>query len=445
MSGYLPEHINIVVDTVPQGILGTFIPGQTISGKVIYTPRAQVDVDHIIIICKGICFTRITERSGNTTSRYPEKITLFRNLETLFRGPHTIPSGRYEWPFRFELPVQADYSRKSHSRDNMYQTGLQGLPPSFKLDSENFSTPPEAQVTYKLKVKVNPGNIIHKTKLAKELPVWPLSPTPLKPPVPLDGYSEGDGRYKSNSLRPTQHTFKQKMKHAFSSDAALKTPEINIAVKFKMPRCVSATQYMPFELSCKYTKTGPNDPDSPEFVLNGCTISLKAYVKVRANGTLSDHHDDGKETVLSHTIRGNDTLLPLDGAFIPISDPLCLADMQRHVHRLVPTFRTWTISMNYKMVVKTRIRHVQSGHVWKFENKFPFEILPGEVAVPAYSEQQSSLVEAGPSALYPPQLQSGEQASSSSTAPPEFRDDLAPPSYNAGDVLRTDRDVKKVY
>ena len=441
MSGYLPEHINIVVDSTPEGILGTFIPGQTISGKVIYTPRAQVDIDHIIIVCKGVCFTEITERNGNTTSHYPEKITLFRNLDTLFRGPHTIPSGTYEWPFRFELPVQVDYNRKSRSRDNMYQTGSQGLPPSFKLDSSS----PKARVTYKLKVKVNPGKIIHKTELAKELPVWPLSLTPLKPPVPLHNYSEGNGRFRSNSLRPTQHTFKEKMRHAFTSDSSLRTPEINIAVQFKMPRCVSATQYLPLELSCKYTKTGPNDPESPELVLDNCTFSLKTYAKVRANGTFSDHYDDDKETVISHTIRGNDILLPLDETFIPVSEPIRLADMQRHVHRLVPTFKTWTISMNYKMIVKTRIRHVQTGHVWKFENKFPFEILPGEVAVSAYSGQQSSLVEAGPSALYPPQLQSGEQASSSSTAPPEFRDDLAPPSYNSGDIWRTSPDVKKVY
>ncbi|KAI4719904.1 hypothetical protein E4T48_03912 [Aureobasidium sp. EXF-10727] len=443
MSKYSSEHINIVVDSVPQGLLGTFVPGQTISGKVIYTPRAQVDINHVIIICKGICFTEITERSGNTTSHYPEKIILFRNLDTIFRGPHTIPAGTYEWPFSFQLPVKVDYHRKSHKRDGQFLMGEQGLPPSFKLSSENFSNPPEAKVTYKLKVKINPGNFIHGTKRAKELPVWSLSPTPLKPPVPLDMYVEGNGRFKSNSLRPTQHTFKEKMRHAFTSDSSLKTPEINISVSFKMPRCVSATQYMPLELSCKYTKRGQNDPESPDLILNGCTFSLKTYVNVRASGTLSEHHDDGRETVLSHSLRGNNTLLPHDGSFVPISDPIRLADMTPHVHRLVPTFKTWIISTCYKMVVKIRIRHAQTGHVWKFESKFPFEVLPGEVAVPAYSEQETSLVEAGPSALYPPQLQIETQASSSFTAPPEFREDLAPPSYNSGDVWRTAPDAKR--
>ena len=97
------------------------------------------------------------------------------------------------------------------------------------------------------------------------------------------------------------------------------------------------------------------------------------------------------------------------------------------------------------MVVKIRIRHVQTGHIWKFECKFPFEILPGEVEVPAYSKQQTSSVEAGPSALYPPQLQNENEASSSSAAPPEFRGDLAPPSYNSGDVWRTEPDLKRAY
>lgn len=441
MSKYSSEHINIIVDTAPEGILGTFVPGQTISGKVVYTPLTQVDIDHVVIICKGTCYTRITERNGNNTSYYTEKIILFRNLDTIFRGPHTIPAGTYEWPFRFELPVRADYSRKSHSRDGQYQLGDQDLPPTFKLASSN----PQANVTYKLKVKVNPGNIIHKTDRTKELPVWSLSRIPLKPPVALDSYSEGDGRFKSNSLRPSQHTFKEKMRHAFTSDASLKTPEINIAVQFKMPRCVSATQYMPVELACKYTRTGQNDPESPELVLDGCTFALKTYTNVRASGALSDHHKSEKETVVSHSIRGSQTLLPLDGSFVPIWDPIRLADMTSHVHGLVPTFKTWTIAMCYKMVVKIRIRHVQTGHIWKLENKFPFEILPGEVAVPAYSKQQTSLVEAGPSALYPPQLQNENQASSSSAAPPEFRDDLAPPSYNSGDVWRTGPDLKRVY
>lgn len=443
MNKYCSEHIDVIVDTAPQGILGTFIPGQTISGKVIYKPTTQVDINHVVIVCKGICFTEITERNGNTTSHYPEKIILFRNLDTIFRGPHTIPAGTYEWPFQFELPVRCNYSRKSHRRDSQFRLGDQELPPTFKLASENFSRPPEAQVTYKLKVKINPGSFIHSTERAKELPVWSLSSTPLKSPVPLESYSEGNGRFKSNSLRPTQHTFKEKMKHAFTSDASLKTPEINIAVQFKMPRCVSATQYMPVELACKYTKTGENDPESPELVLDGCTFSLKSYVNVRANGTLSDHHDNGKETILSHTIRGNQTLLPHDGSFVPVWEPIRLADMTSHVHRLVPTFGTWTIMMCYKMVVKIKIRHVQTGHIWKFESKFPFEILPGEVEVPAYSKQQTCSVEAGPSELYPPQLQSDIQASSSSVVPPEFRENLAPPSYNSGDVWRTEPNLKR--
>ncbi|KAG9658916.1 hypothetical protein KCU95_g17152, partial [Aureobasidium melanogenum] len=441
MSNYSSEDINIIVDSAPQGILGTFVPGQTISGKVIYTPRGQVDINHVVIICKGICYTKITESNGNTSSTYREKIILFRDLDTIFRGPHTIPAGTYEWPFRFELPVRADYSRKPRRKDEQYQLGDQDLPPTFKLASSN----PEADVTYKLKVKVNPGNFIHTTKRTKELPVWCLSRIPLKPPVALDSFSEGNGRFKSNSLRPTKHTFKEKMRHAFTSDATLKTPEINISVRFKMPRCVSATQYMPVELACKHTISGQNDPECPELVLDGCTFSLKTHTNVRAKGTGCDHHRSEKETVVSYSIRGSQTLLPLDGSFVPIWEPIRLADMTSHVHSLVPTFKTWTIAMCYKMVIKIRIRHVQTGHIWKLENKFPFEILPGEVEVPAYSKQQPSSVEAGPSALYPPQLQSENQASSSSAAPPEFRDDLAPPSYNSRDVWRTEPNFERAY
>lgn len=443
MGNFSPQHIDIIVDTAPQGVLGTFVPGQTISGKVVYTPQAQVDIDSIIIICKGTCFTKIRERhsngnGGQHTKSYPEKIILFRDMDTIFRGPHTIQSGRYEWPFRFQLPLGAIFHRKSSPKDNLFQLGEQGLPPSFKLVSEKISTPPEAEVSYKLKVKINPGRMMHSTECVRELPIWPASSTPLKAPLPLDGPCQGDGRFKSKALRPTQHSFKEKMSHVFTSDPSLKTPEINIAVSFKMPRSVGATQLLPLEVSCKYTKTGANDPDTPSFVVDDCHIYVKAYVEARAMGSLRDHLKDGKQTIISHNIPGKNSLLPLDGTFVPLTAPLTLADMTRHVHNLVPSFKTFTIFLYYKMVVKVNVRHIETGHRFQFESKYPFEILSSELPTPAYTEP-------GPSALYPQQLAANDQASSSLTAPPEFRDELAPPSYNSGDVWRSEPDAKRVY
>ncbi|KAI5203596.1 hypothetical protein E4T39_04096 [Aureobasidium subglaciale] len=439
------QHITTIVDSKPQGLLGTFIPGQTISGKVVYNPPTQVDIDQVVIICKGTCYTKITERHGNNTSHYREKITLFRDQDTIFRGPHTISSGRYEWPFRFELPIGTDYLRKERSKDHLFQLGSQGLPPTFNFYSAGFSTPPEAKITYQLKVKINPGRVLRTTQSRLELPLWPISPTPLRAPLPLDGPCNGDGRFKSKALRPAQHTFKEKMSHVFGSDPALKTPEINIAVSFKMPRCVSAAQAMPLSVSCKYTRRGQNDPEAPELAFDSCQFILKAHVDARAKGTIGDHYKNGKSTVIDHCMPGNKMLLPLDGSWVPISDSVRLADMTKRVpHHLAPTFKTFTVAMSYKMAVKVRIRHLQLGRVWQLESKFPFEILPGEVEVPVYTQQQQAASsEAGPSALYPPQLQAGNEIPSSSAVLPGYEPAPAPPSYNSGDVWTAAPDVKR--
>jgi hypothetical protein len=318
---YAPEHIGIILDSAPEGNFNTFVPGQMVSGKVVYSPPYQIDIDRIEIVFKGKCFTLIKEQHSNGTStyttKYPEKIVLMRLSEDLFRGPSTLQHGRYEWPFSFRIPDRAIYHRKAQSRDGRFQMGEQSLPPSFKLESESHSHPPEAKVSYELKVKINPGKMrLRSTQLVHEIIVWPISKTPLPAPVPSQCYCTGDGRFKSNKLRPEKHTFKEKLSHVFTSDPSLKTPEINLAASITMPHSVGISQQMPLEISCKYKKIGENDPEQPELTIFDCQVVLKSYVSVRAMGTITDHHKDGKQTVISRTIPGNNSRVPLDGSFI---------------------------------------------------------------------------------------------------------------------------------
>lgn len=450
-SKFSSAHVRVIVDSAPEGKYGTFVPGQTISGKAIYTPQLQVDIDMVEVVFKGKCFTQITETNANNgttskTTHFREKIVLFRYSQTVFRGPHTIPAGTYEWPFTFKLPEKAMHNRKAQTKDHLFQMGEQDLPPSFKLKCDVHADPPKAEVTYQIKAKINPGRLMHSAQGCFEVPVWPVSLTPLAKPLPLDGPCHGNGRFKDRRLRPAQHTFKEKMSHIFTSDPALKTPEINISVSVKIPRIVGVSQPMPIEISCNYRRTGENDPKDPNLVLMDCRIILKTYADVRAMRTTKDHMKPGKQTVVSHTIRGNKNTLPLDGSFIPITTPLCLADMTSKVHGLVPNFKTWTINTTYKLTIKIRIRHADIDHAWEFENKRPFEILPENLPTPGYTPlQPAAYVEPDASALYPPQLSSEAQASSRSQFPPAFNGALAPPSYDSDDVWRARTDAKGVY
>ena len=446
------SHIDIVVDTAPQGKYGTFVPGQDIAGKAIYSPPNQVDVDNVDIIFKGTCYTDIKERHGNgnnggrSTRHYRETIVLFRFLSCLFRGPNTLQAGRYEWPFSFTLPDGATYERKSQSLDRQFQVGAQSLPPSFNLNSEIHAHPPDATISYRLKVKVNPGRMLHSAERVYEIPVWPVSPTPLSLPQPTDTPCQGDGRFKSKDLRPVQHTFKEKLNHVFTSDPSLKTPEINISAVVKAPRSAGISQPLPIEIACTYRRTGETDPEKPNLNLRDCQVVLKAYVFARSMGNFSDHSNDGKQTVISRTIASGHRQMPIDGSFIPMCEPICLADMSKTGHGLVPSFKTWTISMTYKLTIRVSISHAESGHVLEFESKVPFEILPEPSSTPAYAAIQPTQMynEGDPSALYPPQLPPDAQPSGSNNTPP-FYDASAPPSYDSRDVWHTNQEAKKIY
>lgn len=357
------------------GPFPTFVPGQTVSGKVTYAVQTQKRIDEVVIILKGKCFTWIKRSNGNNSTVYKEKIVLFRFRETVFRGPYEMQSANFEWPFSFVLPESTNHVR-GNPNSALYTDGPQPLPPSVDVQNEGFGSHCKAIISYDLKVKVNPDRLLHSEKVSQRLVVVPYSSSPLPQPVPTRVIFDTQ-EWTSKQLRPEQHSFKQKMSHVFSNDPSLKTPTIRFGATAHFPRAASIWQPMPISFSIQHRRMGPTDPENPVLVLDSVQLELKAYTNLQVSGTFSNHDSSAKSSLGSHTIRGQHVLLPLDDQPIQVTDNFRLVDLCRE-WRLTPSFGTYTINQSYTLKLTAYVRHPDTGHVFKLETKTPFEIRPIE-------------------------------------------------------------------
>ncbi|GAB7347197.1 hypothetical protein MBLNU459_g3306t1 [Dothideomycetes sp. NU459] len=356
----------------------TFTPGQPVSGKVLYSVAAKKDIDEVTITLKGKCFTWIKKRRGGQNAGYhvdKEKIELFRYQQTLFRGPYSVQGTDFEWPFSFQLPETTSYIRDQGSDNVLYNANPQPLPPSVDVQEGGMRASMKAIVSYELKVKINPNKLLHSEKVVQPLIIIPLSRSYLPRPIST-AVSFGRQEWSSSQLRPEQHTFKQKIGHIFSSDPSLRTPEINFVATAYVPQASSIWQPLSISLSIQHQITGPTDPEKPVLVLEQVVVQLKAYTNLRVSSLFGGHNEIAKTYLGETRIPGQHTVLPLDNQPIQVTENLRLADCTREVWRLAPSFSTYTINQSYSLKIMGRVQHPETRHVFNFEAKIPFEILP---------------------------------------------------------------------
>lgn len=357
------------------GDFPTYVPGQRVSGKVHFLLQAQKDIESIVIEFEGKCYTRVKRTNGNNTTYHSETIDLFRFSQTLFRGPYTMQPISKEWPFSFTIPESSSFSRDHSGRDSIiYDSKPQRLPPSLDIHPASGKSI-KAMVYYHLTAKINPNAFMGKKETVLPIVLVPFSKTPPSEPSKVPIWINQQV-YRSSSLRPEKHSFKQKMSHVFWSDPSLKTPCVNFAPKAYLPTSASIWQPLPIEISIQHVPTGPTDPEKPTLILDAVTLQLKQYTVVRVKSTFGNYGDDmGKSMLATHTIRAG-TILPLDGHQIEISNTFRLADMLKEVYRLAPSFFTYTINQSYSLKMIATVRHEESGHRYNFDAKTKFTILP---------------------------------------------------------------------
>ncbi|KAF4553782.1 Hypothetical protein D9617_6g095150 [Elsinoe fawcettii] len=385
-----------------------FAPGDVIHGKVIYDIRgSQEKLDDVQVVFRGKMTTKITRNSGGgangnrqrKTNR--EEIYLFKNSVQLFRGPFDMQPQRLEWPFEVQFPDACSWNREKHGDDQTYAPpGQIPLPPSFSMSLGSA----EAVVDYLLKVKVNDGSLTRSQEQVIPLQFSPLAPTPQPDPI-LRLVSFPYTKWSSRELRPEKHDFKQKMRHVFTSDPSLKTPEINFSLKFGIPNRMYPGQVAPLALALTYKQSAPVDPEAPTLVLESLGISLKSNTIFRARSTFSDWDKDEQQQVAYVSYKCN-TPMPLDGTTIhPVAD-FGIASFQRSSQAkgqmLPPDFISWTINHSHYVKANVCIRHKESGHLFEIKSeRIGFQFCPphergmwmagekaptAEVQLPAYAE-----------------------------------------------------------
>ncbi|KAF2225680.1 hypothetical protein BDZ85DRAFT_257899 [Elsinoe ampelina] len=425
----------IKVDLGVQPSSHIFTAGDTIRGKVTYKiqPQAgQEKLDDVQLVFRGKMTTKISRSNGNNRKTNREEIYLFKNVTTLFRGPFDMSPQTLEWPFEVSFPVSSSWDRDKHGDDPKYAPpGEIPLPPSFSVSIGGA----EAVVDYMLKVKINEGSLTRSREEVIPLRFNPLSPSPVPDPVlqlarlPITSWSSRD-------LRPERHDFKQKMRHVFTSDPSLKTPEIRFTSKLGIPSRLCPGQNAPLAFSLTYTRSNDVDPVAPTLILEHVRVVIKTNTIFRARSTFSDWDKEEQQEKAAVSYRCN-IPMPLDGSDVhpvadfglhsfkttPSSPPMVAA------RALPPDFITWTINHSHYLKATILIRHKETDKLFEIKSeRLRFEYYPphdrsgwetpgeksgGDAQLPSYGEAGGSTA---------PAYEEG-QAGSSSAAPP-------PPTYD---------------
>ena len=125
--------------------------GSTIVGTVSLEGDRDIDLVSVTISLVGRCKTKATFSSGQSRVSHRGRAAIIQEMQTIFRGPHTLHPG-HEWPFAFDLPTHCT----ARSQDSFQGKGgfnldpFQDLSPSFQSDNLTIGWTQECFMSYEL-------------------------------------------------------------------------------------------------------------------------------------------------------------------------------------------------------------------------------------------------------------------------------------------------------
>lgn len=119
-----------------------FAPGDRVSGKVLFDPKEDENVDSIRIDFKGKYMTSVRSGEGPGEERRPYEIDMFWLHKTLFQGPFKMRASTYEYRFSFQFPERFRYNPIDFHDEGPFpigtRDGSQPLPPSCEDNGSHF-------------------------------------------------------------------------------------------------------------------------------------------------------------------------------------------------------------------------------------------------------------------------------------------------------------------
>lgn len=369
----------------------TFVPGQAISGRVVYTPASRKNIDEVIIILSGRCYTVIRRPDvggGFGKDSYTEDIELFRTTRTLLTGPYTLQN-RTVWQFGFILPNETNYARSTGKDNWLYHDDPHELPPSVRSAGDGHT----ARLTYSLKVVVNPGSHLHSEDWTLPINVTNCSYQSLPAPESLQCMFEEVSHQKFKQTTTEKASLRVRIGHAFRKDS-FHSPSVPFVANAYMPAAASMTQPLPISLSIQSI---PNAKAS-RLTLTTAVLELTAKTHLRVNLRQTDYDEKIWEEIGHRTIIETSVPLPANGEATKVPKSVRLADLvpDQDRHRISPSFKSYTVNRSYYLKLHASVHDALSDHTFHIESRIPFLILPmehpsvnrqaSESLLPRYSE-----------------------------------------------------------
>jgi hypothetical protein len=286
-----------------------FGPGDKISGKVVFSPKSDEDVESIYIEFKGKCKTQ--HGRGDDERKY--ECEMFRLYEKLFKGPYKMRAAVYEYPFSFTFPGKFTYTGCEFRDEGIFRgqagPGMLELPPSF-TDDGSYSG--ECEVYYDLTAKILRTFMDWENKV-----YFCFSPWRKEVDVPEESrimktYETHHVHYrltKEGVPRPLTKT--EAFKEGFRHKAETKT--VNYSLEAKAPPQIVIGKPYQVEITLK-SKDAETLGVTPEFKIKSYELLLKKQTDIRVPGAFVDHYNslDG-HVPLSSSSRLN-VVLPVNEA-----------------------------------------------------------------------------------------------------------------------------------
>lgn len=381
-SGKSELRIDVVV---PQSGGGYFLPGETLSGNVVYNIlKEQEQLQDASIEFTGKIYTEVTRNAGNNNRvREKEIVRLFHFRKSLYQGNYTMKAQTLSWPFEFQFPTAAGYTRRDDANPKFARSGSIPLPPSFVHETGSFNRRGNCYIKYKLKAYVNNTKTFGSKNIERPLILRHGETGPLPSPS-LGSVQLPPASWQSRKLRQESHSFSQKMAHVFTSNPELRNPSINFQATLQVPTVTTESQPSDMTLSVKQMRHGPTDPEAPALVLADVRVFLEAETELRVERSLfsGSYYDDGWTAIRDCVFKAAPDRPPLalDGSPAVIIPDWRLADLRSRAQVVpVPDFSTWTVRHRNRLSIELDIIHPDSGHVFKLKTQFYCQVLPDEV------------------------------------------------------------------
>ncbi|KAA6412637.1 MAG: hypothetical protein FRX48_03629 [Lasallia pustulata] len=301
--------LNIKVNHVRKS--KAFHGGDQISGVVEARGPINKDATVVQIKFKGKSQTLIKRSSGESTSRWKDKVKFFRVIKVLFRGPCHLDSGSStSWPFTFDLPLLTEppYGNPditySKATDKPYAKAAHPLPPTFSLSGSKRGSRYKALITYSLRADLQ-RNSFFSTSLHKSgsIPVAqsrPRANAASDPPDPQPTTLRQTFTHATSRLLPSHASRARSLREWASDTFTSKAPTAHFTLAAEAPKTLVPGQPIPIYLRLGYDAETSTAPTVPEFRLSRVEFVVKEHVHVRGRGMLSrEAHEKPSKVVLT--------------------------------------------------------------------------------------------------------------------------------------------------